>query len=776
MEFTGTSGNDTLTGGSESDVISGLAGDDSLTGGGGDDSILGGAGDDSLYGGKGNDTLDGGDNGLLGDTVYYNGGNGANVNLVTGIATDGVNGTDLLLNVENIHGGDNNDLLQGDGNDNRFWAGPGNDTVNGGAGIDTVSYEESSALVEINLATGVGVGAAVDNDTLTGIERVIGSAFNDKLTLSNAAGGYAQGGAGNDSMTGGTNDDGFEGGAGNDTIAGGAGFDTVSYAGSTAGVTVELGGSSTGTADDGFGGTDSLASIEAAQGSAFSDTLQGSDVATLESFEGGAGSDAINGLGGIDRVSYESSDAGVVVNLTTGVASDGLGGTDSLQNIENILASAFNDTLTGSTANNELVGGAGDDSITGGAGNDTLQGGAGNDTLDGGAGNDVAVFTSNFAAYLVSTDATTGNIVVTGPEGDDTLRDIEELQFADITYTVVQGTAQADTLAGGADSELMRGGEGNDSLGGGGGDDALFGDEGNDSMEGGEGNDVLDGGEGADTMTGGTGGDTYYVNDEGDLVIEGADPVARAKDDSLHDNIGSSIDKVIASINYTLGNFVENLQLGGDSGLAGAGNGLNNAIVGNGGNNTLQGLGGNDQIDGGAGIDVAAFTAQHSQYSLSAGSSGFQVNDTTAQEGTDSLTNVERLQFADINVALDLTGNAGIVARILGAVFGRDSVSNEVYAGIGLDFSDGGMTYEALMQLALDARLGPGASHAAVVDLLYTNVVGGPPSAQDAQYFTGLLDSGAYTTASLGVLAAETSFNADNINLTGLAQTGLDYL
>ena len=144
--------------------------------------------------------------------------------------------------------------------------------------------------------------------------------------------------------------------------------------------------------------------------------------------------------------------------------------------------------------------------------------------------------------------------------------------------------------------------------------------------------------------------------------------------------------------------------------------------------------------------------------------------------GNDKLSNVERLKFADTGIALDLSGNAGTVAKILGAVFGPAEVYNEVYAGIGLYYIDGGMTYESLMQLAIDARLGAGAGHAAVVDLLYTNVVGVPPGETDRAYFVGLLDTGAYTVAGLGVMAADIDLNVNNINLVGLAGTGLEYV
>ena len=97
----------------------------------------------------------------------------------------------------------------------------------------------------------------------------------------------------------------------------------------------------------------------------------------------------------------------------------------------------------------------------------------------------------------------------------------------------------------------------------------------------------------------------------------------------------------------------------------------------------------------------------------------------------------------------------GITAKILGAVFGPESISNKVYAGIGLHLLDNGMNFEELMQLAIETALGADATnHAMVVNLLYENVVGFAPSAEEAAYYVGLLDHSIYTTASIGVMAA----------------------
>lgn len=195
-------------------------------------------------------------------------------------------------------------------------------------------------------------------------------------------------------------------------------------------------------------------------------------------------------------------------------------------------------------------------------------------------------------------------------------------------------------------------------------------------------------------------------------------------------------------------------------------------LIGNAANNHLRGGAGNDRIHGGAGIDTAVYVGLRSSWSAV----GSELVVERPSEGRDVLTGVERLEFTNESVALDLAGNAGTVAKILGAVFGRAAVSNAAYAGIGLSLLDGGASYETLMQFALDVSVGSGASNRAVVDLLYRNVMGALPEEQVARHYTALLDAGTFTNASLGVMAAETSYNQEAINLTGLAQTGLIYV
>jgi V8-like Glu-specific endopeptidase len=216
------------------------------------------------------------------------------------------------------------------------------------------------------------------------------------------------------------------------------------------------------------------------------------------------------------------------------------------------------------------------------------------------------------------------------------------------------------------------------------------------------------------------------------------------------------------------------------NGTAGAdtllGDALSNVVSAGTGDDTITGGGGNDLLDGGEGSDTAVFGGARADYTLTASASAFISFDSAAgRDGTDRLEQVERLQFADGNIALDLGGNAGLVARILGAVFGPASLANEYYAGVGLWHLDHGMAYQGLVQLALDVRLGAGAGDAAVVDLLYTNVVGTAPSAEAAAYYLGLIEGGQASQAGLGVFAADAGLNALHIGLAGLASTGLAY-
>ncbi|MFQ2637201.1 beta strand repeat-containing protein [Aeromonas caviae] len=116
------------------------------------------------------------------------------------------------------------------------------------------------------------------------------------------------------------------------------------------------------------------------------DTLNGGEGNDL--LIGGAGNDTLNGGNGNDTASYFDSAAGVTVTVNGANQNTGGAGTDSLSNMENLVGSMFNDSLTGDGNANVLSGLAGNDILSGGGGDDLLIGGTGSDTLTGGAGKD----------------------------------------------------------------------------------------------------------------------------------------------------------------------------------------------------------------------------------------------------------------------------------------------------------------------------------------------------------------------------------------------------
>ncbi len=127
-------------------------------------------------------------------------------------------------------------------------------------------------------------------------------------------------------------------------------------------------------------------------------------------------------------------------------------------------------------------------------------------------------------------------------------------------------------------------------------------------------------------MRGGAGADKYLVDDINDVVDE---TFGQAVDDG-------AIDTVIATVDFTLGRFVENLTLK-DGAVRGTGNELANKIVGNEQNNILIGGTGNDTLSGGAGNDQLHGGAGRDVLTGGTGADWF-VFDKTALGGADKVT------------------------------------------------------------------------------------------------------------------------------------------
>ncbi len=223
----------------------------------------------------------------------------------------------------------------------------------------------------------------------------------DTITLPGSVPDYtAFAAGGSDMVAGSSGPDMIFGNTGNDTLDGGGGSDTIN------------GGAGSDVLDGGLG----------------NDTL-----------EGGIAGDVIDGGPGIDTAAFVTAGAGVNANLGAGMGSAGNANGDTYTDVENLLGSDHDDTLTGSTGDNLIEGGRGSDWLRGASGDDTLEGGDGDDSLLGGPGADVFVFADGFGA--------------------DTVQDFTDgVDLLDVrTHTQIHDFADLDVTASGVDSLIADG-------------------------------------------------------------------------------------------------------------------------------------------------------------------------------------------------------------------------------------------------------------------------------------------------------------------------------
>ncbi len=421
-----------------------------------------------------------------------------------------------------------------------------------------------------------------------------------------------------------------------------------------------------------------------------------------------------------------------------------------------IIAYDGNDIVYGQAGNDRLFGDAGVDTLFGGAGNDLLDGGWDSDILRGGAGNDTYQYYEDFFTadvmvenagegtdtVLSKNDFTLGanfeNLVLvdrgeggdndfdgTGNElnnilkgnpgsnklyglgGNDTLYSEQyngtigkvdylyggpgnDTYYLDVFNAFVGELAnegidtvyasQTHTLRGNFENLVLTDsweainatGEGNNLA------NKLTGNAYHNILRGMGGNDIIDGAVGEDDMFGGAGNDTFVVDNVGDTVTE---------------LVGEGTDLVKSSVNFTLGDNVENLTFTGGGLLRGVGNVLANKMTGNAASNELYGMSGNDTLDGKGGADAMFGGLGNDTYIVD--NVGDLANEFAGQ-GTDSVkssisfslgANVENLTLtgtANINgegntLANKLTGNSG--ANILESGGGNDTLNG----GLGAD-------------------------------------------------------------------------------------------
>ncbi|WP_373505220.1 beta strand repeat-containing protein [Aestuariivirga sp.] len=651
-------GDDEVRGGFGDDLIFGGSGKDKLVGNDDNDRLFGGSDDDTMFGGNGNDVLAVETNLLVMGNDRLSGGDGfdrvvfetANIleingaPFLSGIAPAGAgvfvnlastfragfvgtisdvsggslnvlgqlstpkgritdtNGTtanftdieefDLTSHTDHfidsnvshiIDGGAGNDFLNGRG---------GADTLDGGTGNDTAVYNSSATGVSVSLLDfgngGSGSFGDAEGDRLFSIENVFGSNHDD-FVLGDGNANILRGLDGNDQLIGGGGADTLDGGEGNDTLRGGTGNDFM----------------------NGGEGTDTALLID----------WNGNKSALFTSFRGTiALADATN----FSTAVLEKSTFNPLTRVTTVTTIE----TDTLQAIENVIASDFAETITGNASANTLEGRGGNDIIDGGKGSDTLIGGDGIDTAAFSSKSilDTARVTASLndgTAVITRTAFINGSLIPTVTTETDKLSGFENLT----------GTSDSDSLTGSSGVNVLDGGNGNDTLAGLGGADRLVGGEGLDTADyqassegvtinlatglasGGDatgdtfsGIENVSGSNADDVLTGSAGTNFINGNDGNDIIEGGAGADAMDGGTGSADTLTYASSSVLGVVMSLDGLFFASGDAAGDTAfnfenITGSQAG-SDTLRGNSGNNTLQGLGGNDTLQGGDGADT----------------------------------------------------------------------------------------------------------------------------------------------------------------------------
>jgi len=660
-------------GGEGDDTLIGTSGDNILDGGPGEDSLAGGEGDDTLMGDPGNDTLDGGPGD---DTADYSGTDtGAVFDLAAGIVVLPDATTDQLISIENIiatqgsdtvlgtenpesidgQGGD--DVLVGDGGDDTVLGGDGDDSLvagsfdgdegpdgddlyDGGDGNDTISFEDITESVIVDLGSESATGAQIGDDTVTDIEIVFGG-YGDDTIIGDTEDNVLCGNDGNDTIDGGDGDDTLIGGGGDDTINGGAGNDLI-YGDSAAGV-----------------GDVGLTIRFAGESAGFRNTYGVYNASTGEA--------RII----VANVDVETNPA--LVYMVTGLPLT----SDEFDNLGFFLIPGGYDLNRGeldsgdpTDLNLEVID---DDGVW--------------KIRDADSG---YIFSgSGSAAYFTDPDLNPGGLDHTSISGGldttgqelqawEDLPNLGDQDFDDtifhLTLSCGLGLPGSDLLMGGAGDDTIFGNEHEDTLLGGIGNDSLNGNDGDDVLDGGEGNDALQGGLGDDTLSGGIGADTVYGGGDDDLILgsgsvdddeyfggEGNDTINyedETEDVLVHLGAGMGTgDGIGADI---LGGIENAVGGSGDDTLIGSA--ADNELLGNDGDDLLGGTAGDDTLDGGNGNDTVTYetTVNGVAVDLGAGMA------TGPEIDTDTLADIENAfggagddSLTGSNGANLLIGNAG---------------------------------------------------------------------------------------------------------------------
>jgi len=196
-------------------------------------------------------------------------------------------------------------------------------------------------------------------------------------------------------------------------------------------------------------------------------------------------------------------------------------------------------------------------------------------------------------------------------------------------------------------------------------------------------------------------------------------------------------------------------------------------------NDTIKGQPGTDFFDGGLGLDTVVYNGPMERYTINKTGNRYVVSEPTGSDDTDYLINIERLQFSNTKVALDMTGNAGDAARLIGALLGPSYVKDKTLAGVVIGLLDQNYSTQTIATLGLGTStyigLAGSSSNEDFVKHVFKNVIGRPPVEAELQTYVGMLSAGT-SQAALAVMAADTEFTAEKIGLAGLVLNGWEFI
>ncbi|MBS4773935.1 MAG: hypothetical protein KHX55_06650, partial [Proteobacteria bacterium] len=687
VNYSGTSGNDTIEGDDGANYLLGQGGNDRLFGNGGNDILIGGSGDDYLNGGNGadtyrfeagfgNDTLDNNDDNASADEPDV-------VEFGEGIFKENVSierqGFDLILRVS--YDADENGYVRAD-DTLRIYSyfnqqGTTAATVNSIKFADGTSWDYNYVIANWNSVPGAGGGVTLEGDRYD--NTMNGTAYDD-IFIGHAGVDTINGKAGNDRIMGGRDDDNLNGGDGDDIYIWnlGDGMDTINDSGNHDRIS--------------FGSGITYEDLKFRQ--------EGNNLRIIVKNDETQGMLIVNFF---YRDSYQIEELyfydGKLVNLTEAP----------------LVLQQFNTAETIELTNNgdTVYGNGGFDTINGGSGNDTIVGGKGNDSLSGSYGNDTYIWNLGDGMDTIS-DNEGENVIQLG--GGISLSDLtfsrnvnnlniivngEENQGITIANYFIRNDRQKYTLnfADGSSVNLaqvgltLQQGDSDDNISTMDYDDVIYGNGGNDTIYSNGGNDIIIGGKGNDVLYGSYGNDTYIWNlgdgmdtisdNEGENVIQLGGGISLSNLTFSRDvnnlniivngeeNQGITIanyfirnDRQKYTLKFADGSSVNLAQVGltlqqGDSDDNISTMDYDDVIYGNGGNDTIYSNGGNDIIIGGKGNDVLYGSYGNDTYIWNLGDGLDTISD---NEGENVIQLGDGISLSDLTFSRDVN-NLVIVVK-----------------------------------------------------------------------------------------------------------------